>query len=474
MGDDNDNSSFQEDVRDQQQQQSTTTSATTITVTTSRTLMTAHLWNKEEIPAVWRYGLTIYLVCILGLLFASDIGSGVEAVTRTVPDPEFQDIFDSEETVLLEASVFTSIGELWDAGSYALTIFIVLTSICWPYIKLLLTLYAWVTRYSNTHRRERLLTMLDALGKWSFVDIIVFIEIVVVFRATIPVGSGNLEVWVLPQWGLFGFISASMASLLGTHVALYFHRKVMTSNRTQQQQKSPDDPDAEQQRGSQVTNGDDKNSNGAAAEEQANGVTEGPISFQQLVGMKSLYAWLLTLCLAVAFALYLLGCILYIFKVKNIQQLTRITEVDYSIVSIGSDLNGSFREGDEGAERYMQIVWFFLGMVMPLLCLLQFGILLWWPKFSSRATLERAYFCAEILFAWSGAEVYFISTLFGVTEFSKFGDGLVDVGCSQCYKVEADFYIPELLIWGIGGVGLGLVATITISVLGHKALYGRQ
>jgi len=40
-------------------------------------------------------------------------------------------------------------------------------------------------------RRERLLEILDILGKWSFVDIVVLVEIIAAFRATIIIARGG-------------------------------------------------------------------------------------------------------------------------------------------------------------------------------------------------------------------------------------------------------------------------------------------
>ena len=64
-------------------------------------------------------------------------------------------------------------------------------------------------------RRERLLEVIDALGKWSFVDVVVFTEIVVAFRSTVLLGgSVVVEIYLVPRWGLFGFVTANMLALV--------------------------------------------------------------------------------------------------------------------------------------------------------------------------------------------------------------------------------------------------------------------
>ena len=80
-----------------------------------------------------------------------------------------------ETNNILNVSVISSVGKLWDAESYPLAIFIAITSIGWPYIKLALATYSWMMPYHNPKRREKIIEIIDALGKWSFVDIMVIV-----------------------------------------------------------------------------------------------------------------------------------------------------------------------------------------------------------------------------------------------------------------------------------------------------------
>jgi hypothetical protein len=141
--------------------------------------------QDDDLSWYWRMGIPLYLVATLALLLASDIGSGIQAITKTIPAET--DIWSQPKTtVIADESIFTSVDKLWQTKSYALAIFLVLCSIAWPYIKLLMTLYAWMAPFVLTpraiRRRERLLEVLDVLGKWSFADVFVFCEILVAFR----------------------------------------------------------------------------------------------------------------------------------------------------------------------------------------------------------------------------------------------------------------------------------------------------
>lgn len=141
------------------------------------TIYVSHLKNAEAHPAYMRYGVPLFFVCLLILLINSYVGSGVSAQYILLRDGVVQ-----EQRELLVASIFTSVGKLWDNGSYPLAIFIVITSISWPFVKIFISLYAWCWPYTRPRRREFVLEVIDALGKWSFVDIVVFVQIMVAFR----------------------------------------------------------------------------------------------------------------------------------------------------------------------------------------------------------------------------------------------------------------------------------------------------
>lgn len=146
------------------------------------------------------------------MLLASDIASGVAAYRQLVnPDDPSQ----NSSSMILQASIFTSIPKLWSTGSYALTVLIVVASVSWPFVKILLSMYAWCAPFADApQRRERLLEVIDALGKWSFVDVVVFSEIVVAFHSTVYLGGPYVEIYIVPRWGLIGFVTANMLSLV--------------------------------------------------------------------------------------------------------------------------------------------------------------------------------------------------------------------------------------------------------------------
>lgn len=161
----------------------------------------SHFRNTEAHPFYIRYGLPLFLVCSLAFLTVAHVGSGVSAEYILLRDGEIQ-----EQRELLVASIFSSIRELWENGSYPLAILIVLTSVMWPYLNLLMSLYAWFAPYKRPRRWEFMIEVVDGLGKWSFVDIVVLVEIMVAFR--------YVFVFILKYWcTILGLVDSKILTM---------------------------------------------------------------------------------------------------------------------------------------------------------------------------------------------------------------------------------------------------------------------
>jgi hypothetical protein len=234
-----------------------------------------------------------------------------------------------------------------------------------------------------------------------------------------------------------------MLSLMGTHMILYHHRKVMYNNTVKVSQEGEDED---------------------ASPPDANPSLRG---LQQVTGMSMRSAVMLTILLITGTALYLAGCLLDIFRITNTRGPFVLEPDDYSIVSVGQDLPESGRDQDEGAMRLLQIIWFFLGVAAPLATNVLLGLLLWIPL--ERNQLQRLFFCAEVSFAWSGAEVFVLSTIFAVLEIPTFGDGLIDSGCRTCYVVDS-MLLAELAVMGIGTIA-SMGSAMWLYQVSHSKLY---
>merc|ERR1719242_91309 len=81
--------------------------------------------------------------------------------------------------------------------------------------------------------RHGILLWIDALGKWSLIDLYVLVLFMVAFGFHITTPSDldylppdflDLKVLVRPGWGIYGFLIATVISLVTTHILLHFHR----------------------------------------------------------------------------------------------------------------------------------------------------------------------------------------------------------------------------------------------------------
>jgi len=454
-------------------------------------MMISHV-TRSDLSPMWRYGMVLYILAILALLLASDIGSGIRAITVTVPAPG--DIWSQQkETIIADESIFSSIRQLWDAGSYALAVFIGISSIAWPYVKLLLTLYAWMVPFAVGRRqREKLIYVLDLLGKWSFADVLVWCQLVVAFRATIPVGAGTtLEVYMLALWGFYGFVVATMLGLIGTHVILHHHRHYLYHVRRHHHHhhhhhgrslpgggRNDDDDDDDDD----DDNDEAKNENMMEQEgvqEEATNNSRSPQRHQDEIhwtGMSTVKRLGYTLAVLGALAAYLVGCSLPIMEISRQRGDVETTYLEFSIITVGAEYVDSTMDGS-GGDKWIQIVWFLLTLVMPILSalLLCCVLVLPLPRNGTHQQVvqprhERLYLATEIAYCWSSSEVTVLSCLFAVLQIPEVGGGFVDSGCNVCYLFGSKLLMPAFIPLTVGALTHSGLA-IWLFRKFHQAIY---
>lgn len=248
-------------------------------------------------------------------------------------------------------------------------------------------------------------------------------------RSSIKLAANvTLEVVILAKWGFYGFVIATMMSLVATHFILHLHRKV-------HYQAATSDAIADHKR----------------------------ISLKERGGLSSTFiAVALTACVA-SFVCFLVACLLDIYRVENSRGDINIV-VDYSIISVGKSIPDSQLEPNDVGTRFLQVMWFFLCVLMPLWVTFLFGILYAFPL--SRTWAERIFVMGEIAFAWSCAEVLLVSTIFAVLQMPTFGDGLIEADCSACFVVDTQ------LLGGFGMLCVGSIISVTVNVWLYRKAHG--
>ena len=141
---------------------------------------------------------------------------------------------------LFKFTLEVSINDAWNSGAIPLALIIVVASGYWPYTKIVLLMFSWFVPATILlpHKRGNLIEVLDTLGKWSLIDAYVLIILQVAFRiyltsATVdqfnvlPEGLLTVDVLVNPGFGIYGFVLATMGSLLVNHVMIWVHEKAV-------------------------------------------------------------------------------------------------------------------------------------------------------------------------------------------------------------------------------------------------------
>mmetsp|Transcript_9007 Transcript_9007/g.26768 ORF Transcript_9007/g.26768 Transcript_9007/m.26768 type:complete len:454 (+) Transcript_9007:184-1545(+) len=428
----------------------------------------SHLKNVDAFSWIIRWGILFFLFSTFVLLLNADIGSGVTADSVMMQDGEVQEV-----NQILNVSVISSVGKLWDAKSYPLAIFIAITSIGWPYIKLAMATFAWVMPYTNPRKRELLIEIIDALGKWSFVDIMVLVEIMVAFRSSVVLAPGlSLEIVIVAQWGFYGFVIATMMSLLSTHVILHYHRKVHYHN-------------PESIAGGDAAKNDDENPNAIEevaanadadpadpADENANAEKavasiESPCGMKKIGGLSPRFLKMALKSLAGSIVFYLAGVLTETFEVTSTRGDVSVS-TSYSIASIGMAIPEAYIDSGHTGTRFIQVMWFFLGIAMPLWCSVLFVILYAVPSLS-KERMKYIFTMAEVTFAWSCAEVLLLSTIFAVLQMPIFGAGLVENNCTTCFVITTQI-LPQFSLLCIGTC-MNVAVNVWLYRKTHSILY---
>jgi uncharacterized membrane protein len=244
----------------------------------------------------------------------------------------------------------------------------------------------------------------------------------------------------LLKWGFFGFVLATMLSLLGTQVVLYSHRCLIYDDgeavcRTDGEEIVPEEP---------------------------------TLGKQPLVASAKVRMIVMLLLLASTLALAIVGCVINIFEVTE-TQAGMTTPTVYSVISVGSRVPSASLEPNSIGVRWIQAMYFFSGFALPLWTLVLFAVLYLFPM--TVQWHKRVFMLAEMTFSWSSIEVLLISIIFSVLQIPSFGSGLIKSGCEFCYQVGSSIF-PEFAVLAVASA-LHVAVSIWLYRQAHEALYPR-
>jgi len=192
------------------------------------------MFNSEYVPTSVRYGVPCVILVNIGLFLSGhfNLGGAVSVFINFAGE-------DITIDRLFTFSVVRAIIQLWEGGAIELAVMISIFSGIWPYTKQIITLVAWFLppQKLSIERRGSIFIWLDALAKWSSVDIFFLVVFIVAFNIRIkspaseilPKDLYSVDIQLVPLWGLYATLIAQILSQLSSHVIIYYHRKLVTN-----------------------------------------------------------------------------------------------------------------------------------------------------------------------------------------------------------------------------------------------------
>ena len=362
----------------------------------------ASLFLNPRIPILFR--ILIPLVILLTIAFFVSINSSIGVsvfmvfhVGRRIQVPSLKDF-----------GLLNSVEDMWKAGSWLLSILVFLFTGFWPYMKLIFLLFSFClpTSIISHKNREKILMILDAIGKFCFLDIYVILEMLIVFHLhiQIPVVTQSfandgaiMDIFFYAAYGFITLIIGTSISSILSHIVVHLHRSL---------DSHPDENKGEKAESNKSMMSFAKNKY----------IGDKPfriiISFMLFLTLGFTITGSLTRCVSSQFH-GLAGYALELLK--------NPTRREFSVIDLGLSVTKDYENSTAPAIIFIQVVYFLTVLALPLALLLFAGILWFVPM--KRKTQKILYKIVEILNAWSCIEVFvlaIISSSIQVDLFTKF------------------------------------------------------
>jgi hypothetical protein len=351
------------------------------------------VWNKYDFKhtLVFHHKIPVWIrilipICILGdIALFIDSNSCSDAVSVMVKLTIGTKKINSGS--VFDFGLLTTVEDMCDAKVYALATLIAFFSGLWPYIKLVTMLLCWSIPPGllSISYRQTSLVVLDVLGKWSLIDFFVMILMLCAFYFNIVILKDNIivNVTVLPKWGFYSFLLATMISLGIGHIILACHRLIVepkiptVSNRKNRYDKDNDDHNDHD---SVLSSIDECTSLSTMTYEMKLSSSEVPKSVpSNLISRDgsimyiniTTFGSMITIA-AIAINIFFLNNGTFIDSVEfNFKGLVGLllkedAVVDYSYVTVGTSTPGHSGHPNDFSVRWMQCCFFLFGQAMPL------------------------------------------------------------------------------------------------------------
>ncbi len=331
-------------------------------------------------------------------------------------------------------SVLQSFSAIWKGGGIPLAILILIVSIMWPYVKILSMLSAWFvpTRILGIHKRGTFIKRLDQLGKWSFIELILLVLILVIFdieihspdRQYLPYDFYFLKVVVDAKTSTYAFASALILSLVTNNVLSWYQTHILMESVSALRPDRPDDSEK---------------------------MCLATFEFNKDVIKRRIPKYLSVLIVMGAI-LGITGIILGLFQkvirtdVLGLLSLVyRTSSIESSdLYSIANILSGMFTVKSTIGLIILGVFITTIIVVVPIVQLILLVVM-----FLGRFTLKRAYQLYEfntLLSSWVTNEVFLVGSALTIVELGQVSSSLTQNECKFLQPILAVWLLPTGLI----------------------------
>ncbi|KAH3756102.1 Paraquat-inducible protein A [Pelomyxa schiedti] len=427
-----------------------------------------------KLHGIVRYGIPGLIMLTAVMLISGNTSGGAQVILVVVTSTKRIISFDP----IFIFTLGNSIRDMWEAGIWPLSLLIAVFSGAWPYLKLLLMFGGWIAPawILSVKRRELLLMILDALGKWSLIDSYVMILTLVGFNLKIempvhetemyePSGDFVIEVVVEPLYGFTIYILATAVSLTLSHIIVALHRySEGTAKSSEPQGKDGNPPSA---------------CNALCVTALPSRSIRARVAFAVTVGVLITFALVLLLMGIIYPSFkYVFGGAVGWFLTATGQPI----EAEYSVLSLTRAIPRSTCGLKMAATRVIQVVFATTSIFAPLGHLVSL-VILWFMPMSVRA--QRGWYTlCEVLNAWSSIDVFIVAIITALLEIQQFAQFIVAGPCggvnviledhlgdgATCFDVDAKLLSGCWLLFG-ACVVYGVTSVWVMRVC-HQALLG--
>ena len=438
---------------------------------------TTSMFHSKDIPVWVRYFIPAVVVVNIGFFLSGhlNLGASVNIVAKLAGETITVENF-------FEFSLAQSTIDIWKAGGKQLAILIVLFSGVWPYTKQCVTFVLWFLppKQVSITRRGSIFLWLDALAKWSMVDIFVLIVSITAFRVSVqspdvaflPNNFYSIDLLVVPKWGLYANMIAQLMTQICSHFIIHYHRRMVERATVSYESRVVggnleggwnDNDDQIKSPGSNCDHIDDTKDclRTHAFSRPHRGESD-------KLRARSWVSKCLVAVAALLSLLILLGCFLSSFSLEVLGILGVVVEsgqqfkqavTDHSVFTIIKLLMGEAKFLG-GAGNYIGLAVLSALLILSVLIvpILQALVLLYqWFSSMSRRHRNRMSILVESLQAWQYAEVYVISLIVAAWQLGPVSEFMINSYCdglsnsfatlvffgvlskddAQCFRVQA-------------------------------------